>query len=143
VSATRTARPAGRSRFAARLLGERGAAAVEFALVLPLLLLLFLGIVEFSQALQVHARLSAAAREGARIMALTSNPTEAKSAVHGAVDSLDLPDSQITISPAACASTDPTETVTVTVVYTQPFAAGLLGKSGVELTGKAVMRCGG
>jgi hypothetical protein len=31
----------------------------------------------------------------------------------------------------------------VTVIYTQPFAAGLLGQNGVELTGKAVMRCGG
>ena len=144
MSATRTARPAGRSRFAARLLGERGAAAVEFALVLPLLLLLFIGIVEFSQALQVHARLSAAAREGARIMALTSDPTQARTAVHAAVDSLDFPDSQITITPNACASTtDPTQTVAVTVVYTQPFAAGLLGQNGVELTGKAVMRCGG
>jgi Flp pilus assembly protein TadG len=143
VSATNAARSAGRSRFAARLLGERGAAAVEFALVLPLLLLLFIGIVEFSQALQVHARLSAAAREGARIMALTSNPAAARTAVHAAVDSLDFPDSQITISPNACASTDPTETVAVTVIYTQPFAAGLLGQNGVELTGKAVMRCGG
>jgi hypothetical protein len=146
VSATPAARPAGRSRFAARLLGERGAAAVEFALVLPLLILLFIGIVEFSQALQVQARLSAAAREGARVVALTSDPAKAITAVHGAVDSLDFPDSQISISPDACPSTDPTdppETVTVTVTYTQPFAAGLLGKNGVELTGKAVMRCGG
>ena len=159
MSATSAARPAGRSRFGARLLGDRGAAAVEFALVLPLLILLFLGIVEFSQALQVQARLSAAAREGARVMALPSDPdepmtaeaktAEAKQTVHGAVDSLDFPDSQITISPTACPSTDPTdptyspETVTVTVTYTQPFVAGLLGKNGVELTGKAVMRCGG
>jgi Flp pilus assembly protein TadG len=143
VSATSAARPAGRTRFGARLLGERGAAAVEFALVVPLLILLFLGIVEFSQALQVQARLSAAAREGARVVALTSDPAKAITAVHGAVDSLDFPDSQISISPDACKADDSTDTVTVSVTYTQPFAAGLLGKNGVELTGKAVMRCGG
>jgi Flp pilus assembly protein TadG len=144
VSATSAARPAGRSRFGARLLGERGAAAVEFALVVPLLVLIFIGIVSFSQALQVQARLSAAAREGARVVALTSDPAQGHTAVHGAVDSLDLPDSQITVSPTApCASASPTETVTVTVSYTQPFIAGLLGSNGVELTGKAVMRCGG
>ena len=143
MRATHAARPAGRSRFGARLLGERGAAAVEFALVVPLLVLLFIGIVEFSQALSVHARLSAAAREGARVMALTSDPAQARTAVHGAVDSLDFPDSQITITPGACPSTDPTATIAVTVTYTQPFAAGLLGHNGVELTGKAVMRCGG
>ena len=143
MSATSASRPAGRSRFAARLLGERGVAAVEFALVVPLLIVLFLGIVEFSQALQVQARLSAAAREGARVVALTSDPAKAITAVHGAVDSLSFPDSQISISPSACVSTDPTATVTVTVTYTQPFVAGLLGKNGVELTGKAVMRCGG
>ncbi|WP_246080819.1 TadE/TadG family type IV pilus assembly protein [Modestobacter altitudinis] len=144
MSATHPARPAGRSRFAARLLGERGAAAVEFALVVPLLILLFLGIVEFSQALQVHARLSAAAREGARVVAVGGDLTQAHKAVHDAVDSLDLPDSQITISPDACPSTDPAdplETVTVTITYTQPFAAGLLGKNGVELTSRAVMQC--
>jgi Flp pilus assembly protein TadG len=143
VSATSAARPAGRSRFGARLLGDRGAAAVEFALVLPLLILLFLGIVEFSQALQVQARLSAAAREGARVVALTSDSAKAIAAVHSAVDSLDFPDSQISISPSACTAAHSTDTVTVTVTYTQPFVAGLLGKNGVELTGKAVMRCGG
>jgi Flp pilus assembly protein TadG len=143
VRATSAARPAGRSRYGARLLGERGAAAVEFALVVPLLVLLFLGIVEFSQALQVDARLSAAAREGARIMALTSDPAQARSAVHAAVETLDFPDSQITVSPDSCPSADPTATVTVTVTYTQPFAAGLFGRNGVELTGTAVMRCGG
>jgi hypothetical protein len=44
----------------------RGAAAVEFALVLPLLLALLFGIVEFSRAWNRMAVMSDAAREGAR-----------------------------------------------------------------------------
>lgn len=44
----------------------RGAAAVEFALILPLFCLILLGIVEFSLALYDKAVITNAAREGAR-----------------------------------------------------------------------------
>jgi hypothetical protein len=33
--------------------------------------------------------------------------------------------------------------VTVTISYRQVFASGLVGRTGVDLTGKAAMRCGG
>jgi hypothetical protein len=49
---------------------ERGAAAVELALVVLPLLLLLLGIVEFSRAFYTQLRLQDAAREGARAIAL-------------------------------------------------------------------------
>ena len=153
MRATDAARPAGRRSPAARLRGERGAAAVEFALVLPVLLLLLFGIVTASQAFQAQARLSAAAREGARVMALDGTTTAATAAVRGAAGDLALTDSAITFSRVSCPSTaptgtgpavlDPTATVTVTVAYTKSFGAGLLGDHGIDLTGKAVMRCGG
>ena len=50
--------------------GERGAELVEFALVLPLLLVVFGGIVDFGLMLQRHQVLSNAAREGARLAVL-------------------------------------------------------------------------
>lgn len=46
---------------------ERGAAAVEFALLLPLLVLLVFGIVEFGLALHRQQVLATASREGARV----------------------------------------------------------------------------
>lgn len=46
---------------------ERGQALVEFAIVLPLLLLLLLGIVDFARAWNVFEVLTDAAREGARV----------------------------------------------------------------------------
>lgn len=49
---------------------DRGAAAVEFALLLPLLLLLVLGIVDFGRMLNAQQTLTQAAREGARLVAL-------------------------------------------------------------------------
>ncbi len=49
---------------------DRGAAAVEFALLLPLLLLLVFGIIDFGRALNAQITLTQAAREGARLAAL-------------------------------------------------------------------------
>jgi hypothetical protein len=49
---------------------ERGAELVEFALALPLLLVVFGGIIDFGLLLQRHQVLSNAAREGARLASL-------------------------------------------------------------------------
>ena len=50
----------------ARIESQKGASAVEFAIVLPILLLLILGIIEFSFLLFNKAVITNAAREGAR-----------------------------------------------------------------------------
>jgi len=49
---------------------DRGTAAVEFALVLPVLLLIVFGIVDFGRALNAQLTLTGAAREGVRLAAL-------------------------------------------------------------------------
>jgi Flp pilus assembly protein TadG len=49
---------------------DRGATAVEFALLLPVLLLLLFGIIDFGRALNAQITLTQAAREGARLAAL-------------------------------------------------------------------------
>lgn len=49
---------------------DRGAAVVEFAIVLPVLLLLVFGIIDFGRALNAQIALTQAAREGARLDAL-------------------------------------------------------------------------
>jgi hypothetical protein len=55
--------------------GERGAELIEFALVLPLLLLLVLGIVDFAFMFQRLEVVTNAAREGARIAVLAGYDT--------------------------------------------------------------------
>lgn len=58
-----------------RFSGETGAAAIELAMVLPILILLVLGIAEFGRAYNYNVSLSGAAREGARVFALdTADP---------------------------------------------------------------------
>jgi Flp pilus assembly protein TadG len=57
--------------------GERGAALLEVALTLPLLLLVAVGIFEFGRAYQTWQILTNAAREGARIAVLPGTDDQA------------------------------------------------------------------
>ncbi len=128
-----------------RLRYERGASAVEFAFIVPLLLSLVLGIAEFGHAFQVQGTLSAAAREGARRMALQNDQTQARDAVQEAAGALspDVTDAQISIDPASCPIAADTDTDVVVVIdYPMPFLTGLVGAS-VDLSGRGVMRCQG
>jgi Flp pilus assembly protein TadG len=133
-----------------RLRGERGAAAVEFAFILPLLIVLVLGIAEFGRAFQVQGTLSAAAREGVRVMALQNNQPAAKAAVRSASTSLDptITDGEIVIKrvdglPGDCPTTAAgTIAVRLTITYPMPFLTDFFG-SGLTLTGSGVMRCNG
>ncbi|HEX9087839.1 MAG TPA: TadE family protein [Arthrobacter sp.] len=120
---------------------ERGSVAVEFALILPLLIGLMLGIVEFGRAYNVQISVTAAAREGARVMSIQKNVAGAQAAVIAASPSLNpqLKNAQIQISPATCTTGANT---TVTVTYHLDFITGFLSR-GLDLTGKSVMRCGG
>lgn len=54
---------------------DRGAAAVEMALVTPLLLLMLFGIIDFGRMLNAQITLTEAAREGARAVSL-GHPAE-------------------------------------------------------------------
>jgi Flp pilus assembly protein TadG len=128
-----------------RLADERGATAVEFAFIVPLLLVLVLGIVEFGHAFQVQGTLSAAAREGVRLMALQNDPAAARAAVRDAASSLNpgITDAQIAISPASCPELNGGSTsVRLTISYPMPYLTGFFGSS-VDLTGTGVMRCNG
>ena len=74
---------------------ETGAAAVEFAMVAPLLLLLLFGIVKFGITLNNYLELTDAVRAGSRQLAIgraSATPwTDAKNAVFMAAPNLDQP----------------------------------------------------
>lgn len=116
---------------------DSGAAAVEFALVVPILLALILGMIFFGRAYQVQSSLSMAAREGVRVMALDPDhvATDAENVAVTAAYNLGVPET-VTASATAC-SGDP-ERTTMTVSHTFSF----LGVT-TPLSGKGEMRCGG
>ncbi|CCQ45340.1 tadE-like family protein [Pseudarthrobacter siccitolerans] len=119
---------------------ERGAAAVEFAILLPLLLMLVLGTIEFGRAYNAQITLTNAARDGVRVMAIGNDPAGAKTAAQNAATSVSttIPTSDITLSTNACSTGDQ---VTLTIKYNLSTITGIAGP--FPMTGKGVMLCGG
>ena len=124
-----------------KLDSERGAAAVEFALVLPILVVLLIGIMEFGRAYNTQISLTAGAREGARVMAIHKDTPLAQQAVRSGSPSLNpqVTNAQIGFDQTGCPAG---MVVKVTVSYPFTFMTGFFGE-GFTLTGKGAMRCGG
>ncbi|MBB1011048.1 MULTISPECIES: TadE/TadG family type IV pilus assembly protein [Dietzia] len=123
---------------------DRGAAAVEFALVLPILLLLVIGILEFGRAYHVQTTLSNAARDGVRVMALQDSATAARATAKDSASGLSLTDSMIDVTPSRCTSdTTAPGQVAVTISYPFTLVSGFLPLDDFTLTGRGTMRCFG
>ncbi|MFW3384594.1 UNVERIFIED_CONTAM: TadE/TadG family type IV pilus assembly protein [Kocuria sp. CPCC 205274] len=118
---------------------ERGAVAVEFALVLPLLLTIIFAIIELGHAYNVQISVTHAAREAARTMAVEQVWSDAVTAAQTSSPSLDPASLALTPDPATCS---PGATVEVTAQYPLPGLTGLM-PAGITVTGKAAMQCGG
>jgi Flp pilus assembly protein TadG len=124
---------------------ERGAAAVEFALVLPLLIVLVFGIVQFAIAYNRAQGLHASAREGARIASLPqTTQSEITSRVTSSLSGVPLDGTpSISVNPS---TTRPCQnrtgqTVTVTVQAVTSLDIPLWGAVSKTLTGKGEFRC--
>jgi Flp pilus assembly protein TadG len=74
VSQTRSARSGRIARALARAGCERGVAVVEFAVLLPVLLLIVLGIGDFGLAMNTYNNETQLANEGARLAVVNKNP---------------------------------------------------------------------
>lgn len=141
---------------------DDGAAVVEFALVMPLLLLLIFGIIDFGRIFWEQGTLSGAAREGVRRVALAetegpvvANAVDEATGVSGLTVTVTQADGTTTAvedeGVVTAGVTLPACTVTqaVTVTVSAPFSfwtplPGIATFTGVDtLTGTGVMRCGG
>ncbi|WP_426939827.1 TadE/TadG family type IV pilus assembly protein [Pseudarthrobacter sp. S6] len=130
--------------------GERGAVAVELALVAPLLLALIAGIVEFSYTYNTQISMSQAAREAARGYAVTKDWSKATAAGIAGAPGSGLAASDFTLTPTTCSGTDLTVKVTVKHTFQSPtgFALNVKGTNisfskTFVTTGVGAMRCGG
>ena len=134
---------------------ERGAELIEFALVLPLLLLLVLGIVDFGFLFQRLEVVTNAAREGARIAVLPGYDTnDVKDRVNDYLQEGGVPivrgtNTVINVNPvtitAPGGATFPSEQVQVRYSHSYLFLSGLARFFGgnfdsVPLNGQATMR---
>jgi Flp pilus assembly protein TadG len=126
---------------------DRGAAAVEFALLLPVLLLVVFGLVDLGRALNAQITLTQAAREGVRLAALSESNVVSRT--QAAATGL----SGVTVTVTSCPSgSGPTSDATVEVSYPFTFVTpvGALAKlfagssglgSSLTLTATEVMAC--
>lgn len=122
-----------------KLSSYRGASAVEFAIILPILILLVFGIVEFSLALYDKAMITNASREGARAGIVSQIPRVTDTEIKNIVDKY-CKDNLITFGEKNDPITAITRTgfsfgddLTVTVMYNYSFL--VLPKFVTDFTG--------
>ncbi len=119
---------------------ERGAAAIEFALVLPVLIMLVFGIIEFGRGYHAKVELTGAVREGARELALGKSSAEAAAATIDAAPGIALTSSDI--STVACPAGGAEGTARVTATYGVPYNIPLVSEGTFDISVTGAMRCG-
>ena len=130
---------------------DSGVAAVEFALILPLLMMIVFGIINYGILLYDQAVITNAAREGARWGAInTSAAISCSGTASGSADPCQIANSYtqanlITFGGATTSTSSATgagtsgTTVTVTVSYTFTQIGWIIGSSSNALSASAVM----
>ena len=125
---------------------DQGAAAVEFVLVLPVLLLILFGIVDFGRLMHAKLQLAEAAREGVRAAALVT-VDEGRSTINDIVGGMSSDMDQPYGISGCGPSATPGQDARVTLVYHFSFVTPFLGIGGddgrLTLTQTAVMPCSG
>jgi Flp pilus assembly protein TadG len=122
---------------------DRGATAVEAALVLPVLLLVVFGIIDFGRLLNAQLNVTTAAREGARALAVGGSPSDAHDRIM-----VILGDTGWTATTTTCPSNPGTfSDAKVVLSDTFEFVTPLTALAGIgdpsPLTATAVMPCRG
>lgn len=129
---------------------EDGAVLVEFALVLPLLLLLVIGMLQFGIVLNAKIDETHLASSGARYAAVDQNPgpdtlqqyiklqADTSDLRENAQVCLDFPENAVTLTAG-----EPGDPVRVIMRYTYellPFLSNRLGIASIDVVGEATMR---
>jgi len=120
---------------------------VEMAIVLPLLLLLVFGIVDFGRLLFAEVMVAGAAREGARMVALGYPTSDATARIQAASPGMDFAGGLATPTYVTCPDNPaPTDAASATV-QTESFdwlvIDALVPFTAPEPSSTASMRCGG
>ncbi|SDZ60911.1 TadE-like protein [Asanoa ishikariensis] len=126
-------------------LTDRGAAAVEAALVFPILLLLIFGIVDFGRMLNAQMNATEAAQQGARIASFGDRPHARIREIAGADARVAAVVCPISGGGGGGRTAEVTVTYPFTFVTPMGAIASVLGADGpdgtIELTGRGVMPC--
>lgn len=124
---------------------ECGASAVEFALLLPLLMMLVFGIVEFGLAMYRQAILTNASREGARLGIVQAVPAITTAQINGVIDTYltqaGIAPGSVSRSIVAGGGNGTPVRVTLTLPYTFTVLPGLTSVArNINMTASTEMR---
>jgi Flp pilus assembly protein TadG len=122
-----------------RAAGERATATVEFALVLPLVLLLVLALLEVGLLVKDRLVLEGSARAGAREAAVYTDDAAVRQAVLDAAPSIDTDAIDVVVTREGSAGTAVTVAVDYHAAVNVPFVDWLF-PAVVDLSASAVMR---
>jgi Flp pilus assembly protein TadG len=125
-----------------RLKNKKGQSLVETALVLPIIILILMGIIDFGMMFNNYLVVSNASREGARNAAVGATDSEITAIVRTVSATLDVSRITTEISPGESLRKKGDEVV-VTVKYEYNLLTPVIGSllpGPLELTGTAVMR---
>jgi Flp pilus assembly protein TadG len=119
---------------------NKGQSIIEFALLLPILLLVVFGITEFGRAIMTKDVLHTASREGARLAAVSSvgDSLSVKARVEEILQAASIKNCQIFITTDLDAKTVEVEVTTDFEILSRGVLNPILGP--IPLTGKTVMR---
>lgn len=121
---------------------KKGQALLEFAILLPILLLIVMGISEFGIMLNSYLTIQSASREGARLGIMGADDNEIVQAVYNSSSHIEKNKLNITITPND-SNRKSGQTLRVRVEYEYdlliPIIKNILGNQ-VELTAETAMR---
>jgi hypothetical protein len=121
---------------------RKGQAIVEAALVLPIILLILTGIIDFGLLFNNYVIITNASREGARLAAVGYSDPEVKAVINGLLNSLDQTKVTTDISPSRF-HREKGDEVTVTVGYDYNFFTPIISSivpNPLHIEGMTVMR---
>lgn len=122
--------------------GSRGQAVVETALILPIIILILMGIIDFGLLFNNYLIIANASREGARKAAVGDGDISIVSTISNMTTTVDASKMSTTIYPAQLLRKKGDE-VTVTIVYDNTLITPVISAiipNPVRLTARTVMR---
>ncbi|MBN8210563.1 pilus assembly protein [Bacillus sp. NTK071] len=119
---------------------EKGQSMVEFALVLPVLVMLLFGIVDFGRIFHAYITIDHASREAARVASIGESDSKIVSTAVTSGSSIHLSSGQVSVSPGGTktAGSDVRVTITYPITFLTPVISSISGP--ITLSSSAAMR---
>lgn len=118
---------------------DRGAAALEFALILPILLIFIAGMIDMGQVLHAQIIMDDSARETVRTLTLTGNTTNATTMANDSAQPYSIDWGNSSLSDCTSGSTARADLQAKVDFWVPNLIPGL--PSSIQVAGKASMQC--